>query len=116
MIQTFYWHYEFNPEPGPRQWYKIGLRRWVELYLTSGHRSSFNVVADRFVKDNVQGSLVLKVDGGYERTGVRDGAMQVFIPDREGKDRGLYFRHRSNNGGWQDWKYAAKITYIHKLP
>ena len=105
----FSWDYTFEPEPGPRLWFQINDRLWVELYITSEHISTFRVV-DRIVKNNVEGDLVLKIDGGYERTGVPDGAMQIFIPDRESQERGLYFRHISNEG-WQDWRYAGAITF-----
>ena len=107
-LSKFFWDYKFEPEPGRRHWYQLDDQRWIEQY-PDGHTSTFDVV-DRIVKNNVEGVLVRKVDGDYEKTLVPDDAMQIFIPDRESGERRLYFRHKSNRE-WQDWKYAGAITY-----
>ena len=108
-LPKFYWDYSFNPEPGRRHWYQLDKDRWIEQY-PGGHTTTF-VVVDKLTKNNSKGVLVKKFNGAYEKTGVPDFEMEVFIPDHESGDSRLCFRHKTSKG-WQNWKLAGFITYI----
>ena len=107
-LPKFFWDYKFEPQPGRRHWYQLDAQRWIEQY-PGGHTTTF-VVVDKITKNNAKGVLVRKADGDYKKTLVPDFGIEMFIPDRESGERGLYFRH-GRNGEWQDWKYAGTITY-----
>ncbi len=113
-IQTFvplkfYWEYKGEPEPGKRIWYQNDAVTWIEQY-SSGFETVFSVVGRTTVNGN-RGFIVRKVAGDAQKTLVVDNTFEVFIPDREGSDRWLRFRHLVN-GKWQEWNYMGEITYM----
>lgn len=108
-LAEFQYEYKYLPEPGLRRWFQLDEIKWVEQY-PSGHTSTF-VVVERITIGETSGYVVRKVGGGIEKTNVPDYEMESFIPDPDGKNMNMLFRHNFD-GEWQEWKPCGEITYV----
>jgi hypothetical protein len=103
----FYFDFGGEPQPGKRYWLRVDHKHFVERY-PDGLESHFKILG-RATAGGVTGTVVAKVSGDAEKTGVEnDGSFQVFIPDRGGESPHLQCRM----GGAGDWNDLGEMKKV----
>jgi hypothetical protein len=77
---SYYFDYDFEPQPGKRIWRRVDSETWHEIY-PDGLTSVFKVLGHTTVSET-EGTIVVKWSGDSEETmTTNDGGFQAFIPD-----------------------------------
>jgi Caspase domain len=116
-VSKFWLDYPYPPFKGRRDWQLIDGTLWIERYPglplennPTGFESTFSIVG----KTNINGDpgiIVRKIDGDEYITGVPNGTMEIFIPDRGSKLQWVRFRYYSTDES-TEWNFLGEMQDI----
>lgn len=99
---SYYFDYDFEPQPGKRIWRRIDSKTWHEIY-PDGLTTVFKVLGHTKVSDT-EGTIVVKWSGDAEKTmTTNDGGLQAFIPDLGSATMHHWYRNTARGDtAWND--------------
>lgn len=106
---SYYFDYDFEPQPGKRLWRRMDRETWHEVY-PDGLTSVFKVLGHARVADT-EGTIVVKWAGNMEKTQTpNDGGLQAFIPDLGSATMHHWYRNTAR--GDKTWNDLAPMKDI----
>ena len=106
---SYYFHYNFEPQPGKRIWRRVDSKTWHEIY-PDGLTSVFKVLGHTKVSET-EGTIVVKWTGDVEKTmTTNDGGLQAFIPDLGSAT--MHHWYRNTDRGDTTWNDLAPMKDV----
>ena len=106
---SYYFDYDFEPQPGKRIWRRVDSKTWHEVY-PDGLTSVFKVLGHTKVSET-EGTIVVKWSGDAERTmTTNDGGLQAFIPDLGSAT--MHHWYRNTDRGDTTWNDLAPMKDV----
>ncbi len=106
---SYYFDYDFEPQPGKRIWRRVDDKTWHEIY-PDGLTSVFKVLGHTKVSET-EGTIVVKWSGDAEKTlTTNDGGLQAFIPDLGSAT--MHHWYRNTDRGDTTWNDLAPMKDV----
>ncbi len=106
---SYYFDYDFEPQPGKRIWRRVDSKTWHEIY-PDGLTSVFKVLGHAIVSET-EGTIVVKWSGDTEKTmTTNDGGLQAFIPDLSSAT--MHHWYRNTDRGDTTWNDLAPMKDV----